>query len=146
MHPTTLIYLPKKATFMCLRASTSFIVCSLPAYARICSCCSGLAMFSKASFRQVSDKSHNKENKKKNKRTVYSQQKANPFCIRLFTLTFKMWPTSDLLYSTLTFYKHRTFLHILQQLIKHITYLFLGHYKAFEWREVVLRRIHASAF
>lgn len=145
MQQTIHIYLPKKATFMCLRASTSFIVCSLPAYARICSCCSRLAIFSKASFRQVSDKSTITEK-------IIREQCTHNIKIKPFLHSTSYFDiqnvaeAADLLYSTLTFYKHRTFLHILQQLIKHVTYLFLGHYKAFEWREVVLRRIHASAF
>lgn len=50
------IYLPKKATFMCLRASTSLMTASLSAYAWISSFWSWLAMFSKALFPQVSVK------------------------------------------------------------------------------------------
>lgn len=48
------IYLPKKATFMCLRASTSFMMASLSAYAWISNFWSGLAMCSKALFPHVS--------------------------------------------------------------------------------------------
>lgn len=47
-------HLPKKATFMCLRAKTSLIVESLPVYASIWSSCVLFAIFSSDSLLQVS--------------------------------------------------------------------------------------------
>lgn len=135
------IYLPKKATFMCLRASTSLMTASLSAYDWISSFWSWLAMFSNALFPQVSvPKQHRHHEPERDDWQTVNTQAAHVKRSDCLTrgdcqLVNRSNPKH------LTFYKVWGLFHIVQELFEHIAYGLLGHNKVLERGELPPSRI-----